>query len=50
MEKEIILLENLKDFKIEAKELNRNFVFIYDLFLQKKEEFELKRQKENTEL
>mgnify|MGYP004491733535 FL=1 len=42
MEKEEILLENFKDFKENLIDFNRTLIFIYDIFLQKKEEFEEK--------
>ena len=40
MEKEEILLQNLKEFKEDLIDLNRTLIFICDIFLQKKEEFE----------
>lgn len=40
MEKEEILLQELKEFKENLIDLNRTLIFVSDIFLQKKEEFE----------
>ena len=46
MEKEEILLQDYKEFKENLVNLNRTLIFVYDIFLQKKDEFEEENEEE----